>query len=80
VVTPQLQDILHGCQYYWVSAQSEYSTDILFKTRQNLCERYSKLLSHSTLCSDAKEVMNFLGRKVNGNFEGEIVSDLSRAC
>ena len=23
-VNPQLQDLLHGCQYYWVSAQSEY--------------------------------------------------------
>jgi hypothetical protein len=38
-------------------------TDILFKTRQELCELYPKLLSHSTLCLGAKEVMNFLGRK-----------------
>ena len=80
-VTPQLQDILHGCQHYWVSAQSEYSTDILFKTRQDLCELYPKLLGHSTLCFGAKEVMNFLGRKLHGKFEGEIVSDLSSwAC
>jgi len=76
-VNPQLQDILHGCQYYWVSAQSEYSTDVLFKTRQDLCELYPQLLSHSTLCFGAKEVMNFLGRKLNGNFQGEVVSDLS---
>jgi hypothetical protein len=76
-VNPQLQDILHGCQYYWVSAQSEYSTDIVFKTRQDLCELYPQLLSHSTLCFGAKEVMSFLGRKLNGNFQGEIVSDLS---
>jgi len=76
-VTPQLHDILKGCQHYWVSAQSEYSTDILFKTRQDLCELYPQLLSHSTLCFGAKEVMNFLGRKLHGKFEGEIVSDLS---
>ena len=76
-VVPQLHDILSGCQHYWVSAQSEYSTDILFKTRQDLCELYPKLLSHSTLCFGAKEVMNFLGRKLHGKFEGEIVSDLS---
>ena len=76
-VNPQLHDILDGCQYYWVSAQSEYSTDILFKTRQDLCELYPQLLSHSTLCFGAKEVMNFLGRKLHGKFEGEIVSDLS---
>ena len=74
-VNPPLHDILQGCQYYWVSAQSEYSSDILFKTRQDLGELYPKLLSHSTLCFGAKEVMNFLGRKLHGKFEGEIVSD-----
>jgi len=76
-VIPQLQDILRGCQHYWVSAQSEYSTDILFKTREELTELYPKLLGHSTLCFGAKEVMKFLGRKLHGKFEGEIVSDLS---
>ncbi len=30
-VNPQIQDILHPFQYYWGTAQSEYSTDILFK-------------------------------------------------
>ncbi|MCI0421220.1 MAG: hypothetical protein L0312_18675, partial [Acidobacteria bacterium] len=71
-VNPQMRDILHDRPYYWVSAQSEYSTDILFKTRQDLCELYPQLLSFG-----AKEVMNFLGRKLHGKFEGEIVSDLS---
>jgi hypothetical protein len=36
----QMRDILRDRPYYWVSAQSEYSTDILFKTRQDLCELY----------------------------------------
>lgn len=76
-VNPQMRDILHDRPYYWVTAQSEYSTDILFKRRQDLCELYPQLLSHSTLCFGAREVMNFLGRKLHGKFEGEIVSDLS---
>jgi hypothetical protein len=76
-VNPQLQDILGGRQYYWVTTQSEYSTDILFKSRPALAELYPKLLSHSMQCFGAQEVMNFLGRKLRGNFEGEIVSDLS---
>ena len=59
LVTPQLQDLLKDCPHYWVTAQSELSTDILFKTRQHLCELYPKLLSHGTLCFGAKEVMNF---------------------
>jgi hypothetical protein len=77
LVTPQMQDILQECAHYWVTDQSELSTDILFKSRQQLSELYPELLSHSMLCFGAKEVMNFLGRKLRGNFEGEIVSYLS---
>jgi len=80
-VNPQMQDILRRFQYYWVTTQSEYSTDVLFKSRHDLCELYPQLLSHSTLCFGAQEVMNFLGRKLTGNFQGEIISELSSfAC
>jgi hypothetical protein len=77
LVTPQMKDILHNAQHYWVTAQSELSTDVLFKSRPQLSELYPELLSHSTLCFGAKEVMTFLGRKLRGGFEGEIVSGLS---
>lgn len=29
---PQLDDVLHGCEYYWVAAQAEYATDVMFKS------------------------------------------------
>jgi len=77
---PQLQDILRGCQHYWASAQSEYSTDILFKTRQDLTELCPKLLGRSTLCFGTKEVMNFLGRKLHGKFEGRSSPICSAGC
>ena len=76
-VVPQLDDVLHGCEYYWVTAQAEYSTDVMFKGVDGLRELYPRLLSHSTLCFGAAEVMNFLGRKLVANFQGEVVSDLS---
>jgi hypothetical protein len=80
-VVPQLDDVLFGCEYYWVTAQAEYATDVMFKTAAGLRELYPRLLSHSTLCFGAEEVMNFLGRKLTGHFQGEIVSDLSSlAC
>ncbi len=80
-VVPQLDDVLYGCQYYWVAAQAEYSTDVMFKTAAGLRDLYPRLLSHSTLCFGAREVMNFLGRKLTGHFQGEVVSELSSfAC
>ena len=54
MITPQLQDILQDREHYGVTAQSELSTDILFKSRQGLAELYPELLSHGTLCFGAK--------------------------
>ena len=77
LVNPLMSNLLKPMTYYWVTAQSEYSTDILFKSPAHLNELYPRLLSHSTLCFGAKEVMSFLGRKLHPLFEGEIVSDRS---
>ena len=76
-VNPLMQDILELLPYYWVTAQSEYSTDILFKSASHLNELYPRLLSHSTLCFGAKEVMSFLGKKIRSQFEGEVVTDVA---
>jgi hypothetical protein len=75
-INPLLNGVLKPMSYYWVTAQSEYSTDVLFKSPAHLSELYSRLLSHSTLCFGAKEVMSFLGRKIHPQFEGEVVSDV----
>jgi len=75
-VNPLLKGSLHGYQHYWVTSQSEYSTDIIFKCSSDLRELFPRLLSHSTLCFGAKDVMGFLGRKLTGHFGGEIISDM----
>jgi hypothetical protein len=66
LVNPLLGDLLRGQSYYWVTAQSEYSTDVLFNNRRALSALMPQLLSHSMLCFGAKEVMRFLGKKLHG--------------
>ena len=75
-INPLMEGILKGMGYYWVTAQSEYATDIIFTSRRALEELYPRLVSHSMLCFGAKEVMGFLGRKLRGQFQGQIVTDL----
>ena len=53
-----MADLLKTMPYYGVTAQSEYSTDILFKSAAHLSELYPRLWSHRTLCCGAKEVMS----------------------
>jgi len=59
-INPLMADLLKNMPYYWVTAQSECSTDILFKSAADLNELYPRLLSHSTLCFGVTEVMSFL--------------------
>jgi hypothetical protein len=63
-VNPLLRQkgVLHPMQYYWVTAQSEYSTDILFRKRADLEELMPRLCQYSALYFSATDVMSFLGR------------------
>jgi hypothetical protein len=74
-VTPLLPGVLAPRQYYWVTTQSEYATDLVFKSRPHLAELFPRLAAHSTLTFTAQDVMSFLGRKFHGKFEGEVGTD-----
>ena len=62
-------------QSYWVTAQAEYSTDVLFRSHQAREELMPRLLTYSTLYFEARDVLAFLGRKLSGHFLGEVVTD-----
>jgi hypothetical protein len=67
-------------QYYWVTSQCEYATDVMFRRATDLKALYGKLVSHSMQHFGAREVMNFLGKKLVGQFRGEVVSDMTDRC
>ncbi len=68
--------VLPDMGYYWVADQVEYATDTAFTDRNALQSLYPKLLQHAMLTFGAQDVMGFLGRKLDGRFKGELVSDL----
>jgi hypothetical protein len=69
---------LSGLSYYWVTDQAEYSTDILFTSRARLRELYPRLLDHAAVNFSARDILTFLGRKLQGNFQGEVLTDLKK--
>jgi hypothetical protein len=77
-VNPLLHDLLQGMQHYWVIDQAEYATDLLFKDRATLKDLYPNLLRHATVCFSAEDVLTFLGRKLNGNFQGEVMNSFKK--
>lgn len=64
--------------YYWVVDQAEYATDVMFQDRRTLEALYPALLEHAMTAFSAQDIFRFLGRKLNGNFTGEVTSDLKR--
>jgi len=77
-VNPLLADLLDGLTYYWVTDQAEYATDILFRDAATLARLYPQWLEHATLRFSAEDVMTFLGRKLTGQFAGELRSETKR--
>ncbi len=63
---------LHFKPYYWSLSQSEYATDILFQDSTSLKDIYPALLKHAIHHFGSKDVLRFLGRRIQGRFDGEI--------
>lgn len=70
--------------YYWTSEQTEWATDLLFRSSDELSHLYRQLIRHGIDTFHSPDVMRFLGRKtpahggVDGRFRGEVQSDLKR--
>jgi hypothetical protein len=66
--------------YYWSLDQSEWATDILFRSSEHLGRLYPSLIRHGIESFGSKNVMRFLGRRVDKGitprFAGEVISDV----
>jgi len=75
---PLLGDVLRGKDYYWVTDQAEYATDVLFGDAASLQALYPRLVEHATLCLGSEDVLKFLGRKLHPCFTGEVHTHAGR--
>jgi hypothetical protein len=68
--------------YYWSLTQSEWATDVVFADRTTVAATYGRWLRFAMTSFASPDVLRFLGKKptadgrVNGHFQGEVVSDL----
>jgi hypothetical protein len=70
--------------YYWTVEQSEWATDVLFRSPEVLADWYPRLVHHGITTFSSRDILRFLQQKVpaqggvNGKFAGEVVSDLKQ--
>lgn len=78
---PALTEILRPLRpdYYWSADETEWATDIMFKSKEVLDTLYPSLLGHAMRVSDSPSVMRYLGRSSpRGKFPDEVMSDYRR--
>ena len=63
--------------YYWSAYQSEWATDVLFRSRQALARLYESLVRQAIIVFGSTDVLRFLGKRLY-RFEGELNSDYRR--
>lgn len=70
-------------EYYWSADETEWATDVMFRSPAVLQQRYPLWLHHAMTTFGSREVMRFLGRTrmpaaggVDPRFNGQVVSDL----
>jgi hypothetical protein len=66
--------------YYWMTEQSEWATDFLFHSPNDLAVWYPRWVRHGIETLQCKDVLRYLGKKVSehgyGNYKGEVKIDL----
>jgi hypothetical protein len=71
-------------KYYWTTQESEYATDVMFRSPTPLGRIYPALIRHSITSFSSADVMRFLGKRVSASgkvptdFEGEVISSLKQ--
>jgi hypothetical protein len=62
--------------YYWSADETEWATDIVFRSRRHLDALFPKLARYGLLSAQSPAVMRFLGRSARGRCPDQVVSDL----
>ena len=61
-------------EYYWTAHQSEWASDLMFKSSAHLAEIYPSLAQFAICNFSSPDVMRFLGKRLYRTFKGEIIS------
>ena len=64
--------------YWWVLDQAEIATDTMFNSRSALTGLLPDILHYAMRSFSCEDVMRFLGRKLHGNFKGQVTCDLKK--
>jgi hypothetical protein len=77
-LSPYLRDQAR-VPYYWVTEQSEWATDLLFRSPDDLARLYPRITRHCIEVLSCRDVLRYLGRRLPeqgfGRFQGDVKAE-----
>jgi hypothetical protein len=64
---PRIEEIFGGHGYEWIIEESEYASDVLFKSVEELQKYLPYFLEYASLCQMGSNIYTFFGRKLHGH-------------
>jgi hypothetical protein len=70
-------------EYYWSADETEWATDVMFRSAGELERLYPCLIRHAMIVSDSPAVMRFFGKRnisSNGRIRGKVPQEIMSDC
>lgn len=67
-------------QYYWSADQTEFATDVMFRSKARLDALFDRFVKHGMISSDSNGVLRFLGKPVRRFGAGRPPREIKSEC
>ena len=67
-------------RYYWSADETEFATDVMFRSKAELDALFPALLLHATRVSDTKTLLRYFGRRAEGARLGRVPHQVETDC
>ena len=67
-------------RYYWSADETEFATDVMFRSKADLDALFPRLVSHGMRTSDCHAVLRYFGRRSKGSSLGKAPDEVQSDC
>lgn len=67
-------------RYYWSADETEFATDVMFRSKAELDALFPRLVSHGMRASDCHAVLRYFGRRSEGSSLGKVPDQVQSDC
>lgn len=67
-------------RYYWSADETEFATDVMFRSKAELDALFPRLVSHGMRASDCHAVLRYFGRRSESSCRGQVPAQVQSDC